>query len=544
MSVGANQVESSPPAPSAAAQPVRESAWWLKPRIFFAALGGWLVVHLIFSARSQLVPDEAYYWVWSRHLALSYLDHPPMVAYLIRLGTAMLGQTELGVRLFMLLLTASAMLIVAWSARRLIPGDREASAFVAVAMLCSPIFSIVGAIATPDTPAIFFQTAALAVLLSIFAPRHPALLVYQKPDSQPFESLNRRHQWLAFGLLLGLSLVSKYTGALLGLAVLLALLSSAEGRDHLRTPWPWLGAILSVVVFSPVICWNAQHNWASFGFQLGHAGVNHKNTFTLRYLGDFIGGQALLFTPVLFGLCVFVLAVYWFRRNQPAYLRILLFSATVPLAVVGISALRGRPQLNWPVFAFIPAILLVGCYLSADRTKRMANIARLGIAVALFCTVVIHVPQIFFAAFPQLAIDRWDEQRGWRELAGEVARRSGGLHVITNKYQDASELAFYLPQHPTIFPVRNPYPTEFEFLPGYQPPDSFERLIVVIDLSKTGPVVPGVGLPPNFEQRVGFPLEVSWGKHIIRRSMIAVAERENVSLSHSGLNPDEGHTSP
>jgi 4-amino-4-deoxy-L-arabinose transferase-like glycosyltransferase len=109
----------------------------------------------------QLVPDEAYYWVWSRHLALSYIDHPPMVAYLIKLSTALLGSTELGVRLPAVLLSTGILIVLLAIARRL-PIAPLPRFLMVLTLLASPLFSAWSLLTTPDTPSCFFSTCALA----------------------------------------------------------------------------------------------------------------------------------------------------------------------------------------------------------------------------------------------------------------------------------------------------------------------------------------------------------------------------------------------
>jgi len=502
----------------------RDSHLWLQPRAFLWALGVWLAIHFAFSILYQLAPDEAYYWVWSRHLAFGYLDHPPMVAYLIRLGT-LLGSSEFCVRWPMTLLAAANLLLIAWTARRLI-GHKRAGAFVGIAMLCSPIFTILGSFATPDTPIYFFETAALVTALSIFS---PGLLdaARRPPDNVPeYDSLTRGRRWLLFGLLLGLAVVSKYTGALLGFAVLGALLWSAEGRRHLQTRWPWLGAALSLAVFSPVIWWNYQRDWPSFRFQMSHAGASPDDHLTLRYLGDFLSGQAGACTPVLFFLCIFVLAVYWSRRGLQMVERILLLAATIPLATIAVSAFRQRPEINWPVFAYFPALLLVGLYLADHWTPRLVTTARVAIIVELVFTILLHLPQLFWAVAPRISVAAWDQQYGWPQLAAETTRRAGDLPVIATQYQDASELSFYMPDHPMIWPV--PYskrPNAFDFFPGYVPASAYPRILVVAKISKTGPVPRNAGVPDGFDQVEAFPLDVMWKQHEIRRSVLIVADR-------------------
>jgi len=453
--------------PAAAMRRGRESRLWLSPRGVAILVVITLLLRWLFSAIRQLVPDEAYYWVWSRHLAMSYPDHPPMIAYLIRLGTAAAGHRELGVRWPMGLLAVGMVAILAVVFGRLCRDGRAAS-FVAVSLLLSPMIAVLGSIATPDTPACFFQAAALACALLIFAPGGA--------------SLRRGWLWLGFGLLCGLALDSKYTSVLLGVAVLLALLWSAEGRRHLRTPWPWLGALAAAAAFSPVILWNAHHQWESFRFQLQH-GLNNDDEFSpwasAINLGDYVGSQFMVATPVLFCLAVAVLAVYWRRRGLPMHQRILLLTGTLPLVFFAAAAIHKKSNGNWPIFAYLPTTLLIGHYLAEKPEGQRQFWAEVAVKVALIGLIVIHLPEALMWMTPRLGNPQWDRLFGWKELAQKVESLRGGSAVFAGDYEYASELSFYMPNHPLIWPLPNNRPTLFDDLPGQVGLQAFNRVLIV-----------------------------------------------------------------
>jgi 4-amino-4-deoxy-L-arabinose transferase-like glycosyltransferase len=490
----------------------RDSRLWLAPRGVAALFLLWLMSRWIFDALRELVPDEAYYWTWSRHLAASYFDHPPITAYLIRLGTTLLGNTELGVRALMGVMTAGTVLILALAARRIV-ADARAASFVPIALLLSPMIAVVGTIATPDTPACFFQSAALAAVLGIFAPN--------QADAP------RRLRWLAFGILMGLALDSKYTSVLLGIAVFLAMLSCARGRRHFLTPWPWLSAILAAAVFSPVVLWNARHQWASFRFQIRH-GITSGNSAVLHNLLDYAGGQIAICTPVLLGVCVGALVIYWLRKNQPMHIRILLLSATAPLLFFGWSATHRRVEANWPMFAYFPAIILFAIYLAENWGKRRVFWAELAIIVAVVATVVIQFPELAWRVSPKIGSPQWDNLFGWRDLAvKEIAPLRLDSPVFTADYEYAAELSFYLPNQPEVRPLADPTrPTAFDFFGDAASPQSFARVVLVRKLPRGyDPPAPWPALGRDFDiVNVQVSSQSRFGRQI-RRSMIEVAQR-------------------
>ncbi|MGD0540462.1 MAG: glycosyltransferase family 39 protein [Tepidisphaeraceae bacterium] len=490
----------------------RDSPLWLPPRGVVALFLIWLLTRWAVAALRELVPDEAYYWVWSRHLAASYLDHPPVIAWLIRLGTILLGGTELGVRCLMGVMTAGTVLILTVAARRVV-GNARAASFVPIALLLSPMIAVVGSVATPDTPACFFQSAALASVLGIFAP-------------SPGEG-RRGLRWLMFGILMGLALDSKYTSVLLGVAVILALISCPEGRRHFLTPWPWLAAILAAAVFSPVIFWNARNHWASFQFQLRH-GITSGDSAVWRNLLDYAGGQIAICTPVLLGVCLTGLAIYWRRKNNPMPIRILLFAATVPLLFFGWSATHRRVEANWPMFAYFPAVILFARYLAENWSPRRVFWAELAIITAFVATVAIHCPELFWKLSPKMGTPQWDNLFGWRDLATrEVEPLRLDSPVFAADYGYAAELSFYLPTRPDVRPLADPTrATAFDFFGDQASPRSFARVVLVRRLPKGyDPPLPWPALGPDFSiSNLSDPSEYRYGRQI-RRSLIEVAVR-------------------
>jgi 4-amino-4-deoxy-L-arabinose transferase-like glycosyltransferase len=436
-----------------------------------------LIVRWIFSGVRQLVPDEAYYWFWSRHPSLSYVDHPPMIAWVIRLGTRLGGDNELAVRWPMAIM-AVGMVLILWRVFLRLNADFRAAGFVAVSLLVSPLVGILGSIATPDTPAMFFQAAALGCVLLIFAPGERRV----------------RLLWMGFGLFMGLALDSKYTSVLLGGSVLLALVCGREGRGQLRTRWPWIAAVIAAVVFSPVIIWNARHHWLSFTFQLQHGMSRDDSTSLMSNVVDYVGSQLGIATPVICVMSVMVLGIYGWRMvrgRASMYEKLLVATGAVPLIFFAATLLHKRGNGNWPIFAYLPATMLIGQYLSENWKGRRAWWARTGAVVALAILIVIHLPEFFMTISPKLGNPQWDRLYGWRELAGEVQQYRRGSPVYATDYEYASELTFYLPDHPTVWPLADDLlgvhrPTVFDQVLGYTPPSAHQRVLLVRKLHDYG----------------------------------------------------------
>src|ERR1700754_2526461 len=221
--------------------------------------------------------DEAYYWTWSKESVLSFLDHPPMIAWFIRFSTAIFGDTNLGVRFAGILAMLVTQLLLADIVRRVTHDFRVV--LLAVLMPEAALYyGLLMAKVSPDVALIPFAVAMLWALVRLS------------------ESGNPRW-WLAAGVFAGLALLSKFTAFMLVPAVVAFMLVPDWRRRWLLSPYPWLAALIAVLVFLPVLIWNAQHDWASFRFQFVRATATHE--LSLRTVGDFVGLQ--------FGLVGFIL---------------------------------------------------------------------------------------------------------------------------------------------------------------------------------------------------------------------------------------------
>ena len=436
-----------------------------------------LIVRLFYAWTMQLVPDEAFYWVWTRHLSTGYLDHPPMIAYLLWLGTHLLGSTELGVRFVGVLLSIGTTMVIVLLARRILR-DERAAAWVATIWLVSPLIALTGLIATPDMPATFFSVCGLAC----------AAVIADCDDRD--EERSSAAPWLLFGLFTGLALLSKYPAVLLPAGAGLAMLLSRKGLAHFRRPWIYLAGLIALLVFSPVIWWNWHHQWASFLFQLRHGsmadeqmprGVSSPGVVPKAFadLFQYIGGQAILWTPVLFGIAILVLAEFWRRYRRIGQVdRVLLWTGTLPLLFFAAMYVKShKGEINWPGFAYFPISILIGRWLSENWSKLREGWVRGGCQVALGFTVTLYLtglPPVTRAILrlplrmPHTLKDLVDHDKEGRELFRQSTQADAP--VICNHYQDAGEAALYMPGQPDVWCIGiGARPTAFDYFD--HPPD-------------------------------------------------------------------------
>ncbi|MGD0649989.1 MAG: glycosyltransferase family 39 protein [Verrucomicrobiia bacterium] len=426
---------------------------WARDRLRFGVIAAVVLLgamRLFYAARAELLPEEAYYWTYLQHPALSYYDHPPMVAWVIALGTALLGDTELGVRLGTIILSLGSCWLIFLTGR--IWFGRQAALWAAFLFAILPIFVGTGTLAFPDGPLIFFWLLTLYLVSKAIHARGVA--------PRPFAGANagrtrRTLYWLLAGLAFGLALLSKYTAVMLGPSLALFLLFSREHRVWLRRAQPWIALIIALLVFAPVIIWNAQHDWASFRFQTLRS--SQPNPDTLTDVLNFWGMQVGALTPMLFAL--FIVAAWhaiksgWWQRDDRWNF---VASFFVPLFLVFVKAsFTTDVHINWTAPAYL-SLTLAGAAVFAEglddtRPGRVRWWRAGGLFTAAVCGAVFLLPMGSLVwVVPKALV--YHDAGGWRELgrtieaAEENLEKRTGRKVFTigtDKYPLAAELGFY-----------------------------------------------------------------------------------------------------
>ena len=412
----------------------------LRWRMLGVAFVGYVfALRLIYLGQVELLPEEAYYWNYSQHLDIGYLDHPPMVAWLIWLGTTVFGENEFGVRVG----AFGCWLATSYFVYRLTCNlFDKSSALVAVLLVqVLPYFFSVGFLMTPDAPLVSCWSGALC-----FA----ALALISEP----------RNAWWGVGTCIGLGMISKYSIGVLGPAMLLFLLLDSRSRRWLLRWEPYVAVLIAALIFSPVIVWNFKHGWASFGFQSARRLSAHAH-FSLHEL---IASVLLLLTPT--GALAALLILFRSKAIAPAHdatakqrsLFIQVFTL-VPLAVFGAFSLRHRVQLNWtgPLWAALlpPMAWSIWSSPSARWLPRLLHavwMPTILVVVVLYAAglhyLVLGLPGIGYSEQIQLV------PVGWRDLGdqvdvleNELERQTREKPLIVGMYRNfiSSELAFYDP---------------------------------------------------------------------------------------------------
>jgi len=430
-----------------------------------------VALRLAAAAWTPITFDEAYYWMWSKHLAGGYYDHPPMVAVVIRLGTMIAGDTEFGVRLVSILL-ALPMSFAVFRATSILFGGVRVAATAAILLNVTLMAAVGTLIVTPDAPLLVASSFVLFYLAKVL-------------------QTGRGVWWLAVGAAAGAALLSKYTALFFGPAILIWLASVPKLRRWLLSPWLYLGGLVALAVFSPVLLWNADHHWVSFLKQMGRARIED---FKPSFIFELIPTQIAFATPLVAILGAMGLYALFMRKAGAFAARVLINSIfwTIVLYFTWHS-LHARVEANWlaPVY---PA-LAIAAAVAADlvhwegRWRRLADFClrwATPVGVLMFALLIVQANTGWLTGYRRDATVR-SVGVGWRELAAgiEAVRvRTGATCVLAPDYGTTGWLAFYLPKGSCV--VQPTQRIRWVYLPEPDPALLAGKLLYVDELRPGG----------------------------------------------------------
>jgi len=410
----------------------------------------------IASGRMDLSPDEAHYWEWSRRLDWSYYSKGPMVAYLIAAFTRLGAHSDFFVRFPAVLLSAATAILIYRLARDLFASER-AGFLALLACSANPLYSAGSILMTIDAPMMFFWSVAVYSIWSA---------VRRQPSAAS------RRWWVIFGLAVGCGVLSKYTMLLMVPCVAAYLCLSPRARPCLKTPAPYLALGIAGILCMPILIWNAEHDWVSFRHLEAQAGIatvgaTHEGHFRAKTFFEFLGSQFAVVSPVLFfALIRGTITSGRIARAQrsDAHLLVFVFAAPI-LAFFILWSVHEKIEGNWAAPAYLTATIAAAAMWearlarapSAERTRAVASRIALVLLPGFVMVALAHFPglpgYVGLALPPRIDIAR--RLHGWRELGtavGNVLNASGeNLFLISDRYQIASELAFYVPGQPRVY---------------------------------------------------------------------------------------------
>jgi membrane-associated phospholipid phosphatase len=442
---------------------------WL--RLGYLSIAVLLLVRMVViaSGRLELCEDEAYQWMWSKHLALSYYSKPPMIAYTQWLGTHLWGDTAFGVRFFSPVIAAVLGLVwLRFLAREV---DARLGFWLVWITASTPLLALGAMLMTIDALSVLFWS--LATLAGWRAVRDDSTAA-----------------WCWCGLWMGLGFLSKYTALFQWLCWVVVFLTIPETRRQLKRPGPYLALAINAVCTLPVLVWNWQHDWITVTHLGERGGLNKAWELTQKYIIDFLGSEFGLLNPVFFVALVWAGIVIWRNRRGSPLVRYL-FGMGAPLFLFYLAfTIRSRVLANWIAPAILPLFAMMGVYWFGrwrDGSRAVLHWLWVGGvlgAVAVLCMHEYHM--LYKITGVQVPLEKHPISRvsGSRELAALVDKVRLNLEkeegtetfIIGGHYGLTSLITFYLPKaregvpdHRFVFCLSSAHPeNQYYFWRGYK----------------------------------------------------------------------------
>lgn len=371
-------------------------------RLKYILVIGFILLNLFQSYFTELAHDEAYYWVYAQNMDWGYFDHPPMIAFLIKLGS-FIFPGELGVRFFIVIINALTLLVLYHLAGR-------KNFNILLALLSGiTVFHIYGFIAVPDAPLLLF-TALFFLCYKRFLDQQNGYNIV----------------WLS--LVIALLLYSKYHGVLVLFFTLTSNLSLLKKRSF------YLVIILSVVCYSPHIIWQIINDYPSYKYHVLNKSQSPYNPLDSLW---FVLGQLLIYGPLISGILFYSAYKVKVRDKLTSALKFTLFGFIIFFII---STLNAKVEPNWTVPILIPLIILSLNYLEFNVKLKKLTLNLALISCVLMLLVRIHLSTNIFPN----QISKNSEFHGWKNWANDIKFLAGEKPVVfMNSYQKAAKYYFY-----------------------------------------------------------------------------------------------------
>ena len=395
---------------------------------------------MLFAASHQidLYADEAYYWGWAQHFDFGYYSKPPMVAWLIMLGTSLFGDTFVGVKAMSLAVYILTTLNIYYLAKELF-NDETVAFFSGAAFITLPAVWLSSLIISTDVPFLFFWSLGMLFFVKAL-----------KSD--------RWRDWIVTGIAGGGGLMSKYTMIIFVVSAFAYLALSPRFRHHLKNPRLYAAMGLAAVLYLPNLWWNYTHEFVSFKHvERDNAHITGLH-FHVGKMLEFLGSQFGVFGPVLFGWLLAILPRYRSLAKEESY-KLLWWFIMPMFALIIVVSLLSRAFANWSAPMYVASTVLVVAWLWRRGYRRWLY-AAIGINILLGLGLY-HYHDITRGLGIELGrkSDPYSRVRGWKELGArvsEVMKKYPGAKLLCDDRKVMAELIFYVRPHPFDAVIWNP----------------------------------------------------------------------------------------
>lgn len=465
---------------------LKQDAHWV--RLGYVLIAVTLAFRLLYIAGHtiQLSEDEAYQWLWSKHLALSYYSKPLLIAVTQFLSTSIWGDTAFGVRFFSPVIAAIlSVLVLKFFARQV---NARAGFFLLLIMSATPLLAAGSVLLTIDPLSVLFWTLAMLAGWSAI------------------QDKGTTSQWIWVGVWMGLGFLSKYTQLFQLLSWVCVFAFWRPARQHLRRPGPYLALLINALFMLPVIIWNAQRHWITVRHVAENAGAG--KAWERTFVGDFLGAEFGLLNPVFFVATVWACVAFWKRwRQNPKLVYFFWMGAPLFLAYF-VHSFRGRVLPNWIAPSVLPLFFVMVIYW--DARWRLGNHWRIpwltmgmlvGLVIVAFGYQTDLVHKLTGRYLP-VHLDPLHRVREWDTTAQAVNQARINLmaegkpvFIITDHYGMAGQISYHLPEAreairdvPLVYFRSSPVPlNQFYFWPGYTSQRKGQNAIFVVELDRKDP---------------------------------------------------------
>lgn len=431
--------------------------------------------------------DEFYYLSCSRRPAMGYVDQPPLSIFLLGVSRLAFGDSLFAVRILPALFGAVTVFITGLTVRRM-GGGIYAIILSAASYIAAPIFLAMNNIYSMNAIDILLWTAAFYILILMLGRNS------QEKDAK---------YWIWLGIVLGLGLMNKISMMWFGAGLFLALLTR-QYRHYLKTPWPYIAALIAFLIFLPFVIWNLSHSLAHLEFMRNASGLKYGSVTPV----DFILGQLLLFLPV--SIPVWAAGIYYFffnKQGRKYRAAGIIYAATIAILIIN---WHSKPEYASPAY---PVLFAGGSVLIEDffRRRRLkwlkyslpAIIMLFGILLAPFVLPVLPVNKYIaysrltgfqpdghegkkLSELPQLYADMF----GWENMVKTVSDvylslpqdEKDHAFVFAQNYGEASALEYYSKKYPlpkVISPHNSFWIWEWEELKDTTKRNNYSTVIII-----------------------------------------------------------------